>query len=161
MTGGALDTLTRLCYRKRAMTDKLDAHLRRMRRLNQPPAYSLADKPIYDWLRANGDMPPINRLAVSIYDIVEAMPAEVRDAATPKRLFNYIIPTFLHRIGFTRYSQIVRLLDGTRLRLWIRPNTIDISHGYNVADAYERASDKDTAPHRMRQTEPEHDVWDI
>ena len=133
------------------MTDTFDRHFRRLRRRERPPVYSLADKPIYDWLRGS----QISRLVVSINDIVEAMPAEVRDAATPKRLFNYIIPTFLRRIGFTRYPQVVRLLNGTRIRLWIRPNTIDTSHGYNVADAYEKASDRDAAPHRMR------DVWDI
>ena len=143
------------------MTDRLDRHFRRLRRLDRPPAYSLADKPIYDWLRANEGTPPINRLAVSIYDIVEAMPAEVRDAATPKRLFNYIIPTFLRRIGFTRYPQVVRLLNGTRIRLWIRPNTIDTSHGYNVADQYEKVRDRRGLPSRPLDTdEPERDVWD-
>ena len=144
------------------MTDRLDRHFRRLRRLDRPPVYLLADKPIYDWLRGS----QISRLVVSINDIVEAMPAEVRDATTPMRLTKHIIPKFLRRIGMVQYPQVVRLLNGKRLRLWVRPNTIDTSHGYNVADQYEKVRDirvpfRRGLPSRPLDTdEPERDVWD-
>ena len=150
------------------MTDTFDRHFRRLRRRERPPVYSLADKPIYDWLRGS----QISRLVVSINDIVEAMPAEVRDATTLMRLTKHIIPKFLRRIGMVQYPQVVRLLNGKRLRLWVRPNTIDTSHGYNVADQYEKVCDIQPSgvlsvpfrrglPSRPLDTdEPERDVWD-
>ena len=49
------------------MTDRFDRHFRRLRRLDRPPVYSLADKPIYDWLYGS----QISRLVVSINDIVK------------------------------------------------------------------------------------------
>ena len=129
------------------MTDTFDRHFRRLRRRERPPVYSLADKPIYDWLHGS----QISRLVVSINDIIEAMPAEVRDATTLMRLTKHIIPKFLRRIGMVQYPQVVRLLNGKRLRLWVRPNTIDTSHGYNVADQYEKVCD----------IQPERDVWEL
>ena len=163
------------------MSDRLDEHFRRLRALARPPGYLLADKPIYDWLHGSQNQPPLNRPAVSITDIVEAMPAEVRDAATPLRLTKYIVPTFLRRIGLIQYPQVVRLSDRSRVRLWTQP-TVDTSHGYTVAEAYEKVRDMDAAPHRMRSSqtlahattslvhaasdwivldiEPERDVWD-
>ena len=150
------------------MTDTFDAHFRRLRRRERPPVYSLADKPIYDWLHGS----QISRLVVSINDIIEAMPAEVRDATTLMRLTKHIIPKFLRRIGMVQYPQVVRLLNGKRLRLWVRPNTIDTSHGYNVADQYEKVRDirpsgvlyvpfRRGLPSRPLDTdEPERDVWD-
>ncbi len=137
------------------MTDRLDEHLRRLRALGRPPGYSLADKPIYNWLHDHGDEPPLSWPVLSIYDIVGTMPVGVQVGATPLRLSNYIIPTFLRRVGFARYPQIVRLLNGKRLRLWVR-STVDTSHGYNVADAYEKVRDI-----QLPQPEPERDVWDI
>ena len=148
------------------MSDRLDEHFRRLRAHGRPPGYSLADKPIYDWLHGSQNQPPLSWLVLSITDIVEAMPAEVRDAVTPLRLTKYIVPTFMRRIGFARYPQVVRLLNGKRLRLWVRP-TVDTSHGYNVADAYEKVRDmeRSSQKHDMEHEpaldiQPERDVWD-
>ena len=151
------------------MTDRLDRHFRRLRRLDRPPVYLLADKPIYDWLYAHKDEPPLSWPVLSINDIVGIMPVGL---ATPLRLTKHIIPKFLRRIGMVQYPQVVRLLNGKRLRLWVRPNTIDTSHGYNVADQYEKVRDirpsgvlyvpfRRGLPSRPLDTdEPERDVWD-
>ena len=160
------------------MTDSLDEHFRRLRRRERPPVYSLADKPIYDWLHAHRNEPPLSWLVLSINDIVRTMPVglrykwRVQVGATPLRLTKHIIPKFLRRIGMVQYPQVVRLLNGKRLRLWVRPNTIDTSHGYNVADQYEKVRDirpsgvlyvpfRRGLPSRPLDTdEPERDVWD-
>lgn len=166
-----LDRLTNLRYRNDAMTDRLGDHFRRLRRAGRPVPYRLTDKPIYNWLHGSQIL---NRPALSIMDIVEAMPAEVRDTATPLRLTKHMIPAFLKRVGFKRYPQVVRLANRQRVRLWVQP-TVSTTYAYQVADAYEGVRD-DGAPHRMQNSpisirppgavlwegeEEERDVWDI
>jgi hypothetical protein len=93
------------------------------------------------WLIENSGNMPLARNVVQVADIVAAMPATLQRT---KRLSTTTIPNFLKdSLRGQKYSQPIRLNNGTRAYLWVLHGRSSMLKGSDLAKVYENELKKE------------------